>query len=313
MKGLELGRKYYEECGKPMLESEFSDVLKYLAIGYVGSGSDRFGFDDEISTDHDFEPGFCIFLPGEDIIDSKIEFKLERAYAKLPKEFTGYTRQAMSPVGGNRNGVMRTADFYKEHAGSPTGDLDLLDWCLCPSNSLAEATNGEVFFDGYGEFTAIREKLMNMPEDARLKRLAGNVLLMAQSGQYNYPRCIKHGEVEAAQLTSFEFVHACLNSIFLIEGKYMPYYKWSFRGLKDMGYSDLAAKLYAIISTDNSHAEDKYYAIEGIASDVIDMLQERSLTKATCGDLEKHAYSINDLIKDNNIRNANVLMAAGDR
>ena len=62
MKGLELARKYYEEYGIPMLENEFPETRKYLAVGLVGSGSECLGYDDKISQDHDFEPGFCIFL-----------------------------------------------------------------------------------------------------------------------------------------------------------------------------------------------------------------------------------------------------------
>ena len=62
MKGLELSKKYYLEFGKPMLERTFADPLPHIAVGLVGSGSECLGFDDEISTDHDFEPGFCIFI-----------------------------------------------------------------------------------------------------------------------------------------------------------------------------------------------------------------------------------------------------------
>ena len=53
MNGLELARGYYEEYGKPMLEGGFADILPYLAIGFVGSGSEHYGFDDEVSRDHD--------------------------------------------------------------------------------------------------------------------------------------------------------------------------------------------------------------------------------------------------------------------
>ena len=67
MKGLEIAEKYYAECGLNMLKTEFPDLLPFLCVGLVGSGSECYGFDDEISTDHDFEPGFCIFIPGEDI------------------------------------------------------------------------------------------------------------------------------------------------------------------------------------------------------------------------------------------------------
>lgn len=82
-----------------MLEEQFPQVLPLLAAGLTGSGSECFGFDDEISRDHDFEPGFCLFLPSEEVVDRRTAFLLERAYAKLPAEFEGYKRQKMGPAG----------------------------------------------------------------------------------------------------------------------------------------------------------------------------------------------------------------------
>ena len=311
MKGLELSRGYYEEYGKPMLESEFSGVLPYLAVGFVGSGSDRYGFDDDISRDHDFEPGFCIFLPDENIIDRKTEFLLERAYAKLPKEYCAVKRQRMSPVGGNRNGVIRTADFYTFSVGEPNGNLPLEAWLKIPDYALAEATNGEVFYDMYGEFSEIRERLLNMPSDVKLKRLAGNLLIMAQSGQYNFVRCLKHGEPDAAGLACAEFVNSAMKVSFILHGKYMPYYKWSFRALRDFD-CELAENLSGLMKGDNSDratAEEKCRIIEKISMTVISALKERKMTEAPGFELERHAYSVNDAISDANIRNLNILYA----
>ena len=313
MNGLELSRGYYETYGKPMLESEFADLLPYLAVGYVGSGSEHYGFDDEVSRDHDFEPGFCIFLPGEDVVDRRSAFLLERAYAKLPKEYDGVKRSNISPVGGNRNGVIRTAEFYQNAVGAPDGVLSTEAWLHIPDYALAEAVNGVVYFDNYGEFTRIRESLQTMPDDVRYKRLAGNLLLMAQSGQYNFTRCIRHGEPEAAQLACTEFVTAAMKVLFLLNGRYMPYYKWSFRALRQMdGMADFATQFSFLLTGDNADetvAEVKYDVIETISSDVISILQEQSLTQAICGDLEKHAYSVNDHIADSEIRNLHILAA----
>ena len=70
-----------------------------------------------------------------------------------------------------------------------------------------------------------------------------------------------------------------------------------------------AELLEYLITSDNreEQAEEKYNVIEGIAADVIDELMEQGLTKAICGDLEKHAYSVNDSISDPEVRNLHIL------
>ncbi|MBQ1368762.1 MAG: DUF4037 domain-containing protein [Firmicutes bacterium] len=310
MKGLELSRAYFESHGLPMLKEQFSEVMPFLSAGLVGSGSEVLGYDDEISEDHDFEPGFCLLLPGEDIIDRRTAFLLERAYAKLPKEFMGYQRSMIGPVGGARHGVLRMDEFFQEKIGSPDGILSVGQWLSLPEQTLAEVTGGEVFFDGLGEVTKIRERLKYYPEDIRLKKLAGELLIMAQSGQYNYQRCLKHGEKGAAQLAAIEFAKSTMHTVFLLNRVYEPYYKWSFRAMRELPVLSLEAELLEyLITTDNEEemAEAKYDVIEGIAADVIDVLIEQELTKAICGDLEKHAYSVNDQIQDPEIRNLHIL------
>lgn len=312
MKGIEISKAYFDEYGRPMLEKDFSDILPYLCVGMVGSGSDCYGFDDEISRDHDFEPGFCIFIPNEDAVDRRKEFLLERAYAKLPKEFMGLKRSLVSPVGGRRNGVIRTEEFYTNKIGSADGKLSVLDWLTISESYLFEATNGEIFFDNYGEFSEIRNRIMNMPEDIRLKKLAGNMLLMAQSGQYNYGRCLSHGETGAAQLAVIEFVNAAMKTVFLLNKKYMPYYKWSFRAMRDLKlFSTFSDSFEYLLTSENDSvtAQTKTDVIEDIASMIIGYLIDNEMTKAICGDLEKHAYSVNDSISDPNIRNMNIFTA----
>lgn len=312
MNGLELARGYYEEYGAPMLHREFADVESLLAVGLVGSGSECLGFDDAVSTDHDFEPGFCLFLPGEDVVDRRTAFLLERAYAKLPAEYGGFKRARLAPVGGHRHGVIRTADFFTEKVGAPDGELTARDWLTLPEYALLEATGGEVFRDDLGTFTAIRRKLSLMPEDVRRKKLAGHLLIMAQAGQYNYNRCLMHGEPGAAQLAAVEFVKAAISVVFLLNRRYQPYYKWSFRALRGLTrLSQLSDALEYLLMSENGEkeAETKYLVIEDVAALVIGELQNEGLTKAVCGDLEKHAYSVNDGVDDPAIRNLHVLAA----
>ena len=312
MNGLELSRAYYEQYGEPMLRERFPQLMPLLAAGLAGSGSECWGYDDEISRDHDFEPGFILFLPGEDVVDRRTAFALERAYAALPKEFMGVKRAMLAPVGGARHGVLRTADFFREKTGSVDGNLSLMEWLALPEYLLAEAVNGEIFADGLGEVTAIRDRLRHRPTDVRLKKLAGQLLLMGQSGQYNYRRCLLHGETGAAQLAVAEFVKSAMAAVFLLNDIYQPYYKWSFRAMRALPRLSITAELLEyLLTTDNEEetASEKYAVMESVAADIIGELQAQGLTQAVCGDLEKRAYSVNDRISDAQIRNLHILAA----
>ncbi len=312
MKGLELARKYYQDFGAPMLHEQFPEWEHRIAAGLIGSGSECFGYDDEISQDHDFEVGFCLFIPGEEIMDRQTAFRLERAYAKLPGEFLGVSKSRIDPVGGSRHGVIRIPDFFTEKLGRSDGHLLLSDWFRIPETSLFEMTHGTLFTDESGLLTQVLEELRFYPDDVFLKKLAGELLMMGQAGQYNYARCTARGDSGAAQLCLFEFSKAAMHTAFLLNGRYEPYYKWQFRALKDLPlFGELAEPLEYLLSSPNTPEEvrEKQILIEDLAGVFIAELMDRSLTKATCGDLEKHAYSVNDHIRDASIRNLHILTA----
>ncbi|MBE6769107.1 MAG: DUF4037 domain-containing protein [Ruminococcaceae bacterium] len=309
MKGLELSKQFYEEYGVPML-SEFAEVAPKIAVALAGSGSECFGYDDAQSQDHDFEPGFCLFLPDEDTVDRRTAFLLERAYAKLPREFMGYTRQPLSPVGGNRHGVIRLGEFLTEKTGCADGILTTDEWFMVPEQSLAEVTNGLVFRDDSDLFGAVRRRLAYLPSDVRKKKLAGHLLLMGQAGQYNFPRLIGRGDTAAAQLAVYEFVKSALHAVFLLNGAYLPYYKWQFRALRDLPHlTNLADPLAQLMCTDNGteNAKMKSDIIEEMAAAIIGAMQERGLTNFGGTELEGHAYAVNDTVEDGNLRNQHIL------
>ena len=49
---------FYETLGKQMIHKKFLQYENRIAVGMVGEGSDCYGFDDEISMDHDYGIGF---------------------------------------------------------------------------------------------------------------------------------------------------------------------------------------------------------------------------------------------------------------
>ncbi len=312
MKGIEIARAYWAQYGRPMLEKQFPDLLPLVAAGLTGGGSECYGYDDDVSADHDFEPGFTLFLPGEDVVDRRRAFLLERAYDKLPREFMGLRRGLMAPVGGPRRGVVRIGEYYRDKVGAPDGVLTLGQWLSLPEHALSEAVNGEIFYDGCGEVTRIRAGLSHYPGDVRKKKLAGRLLLMGQSGQYNYARCLRHGETGAAQLAAVEFAQSAMHAVFLLNDVYMPYYKWQFRAMRGLERLSLLAEVLEYLITtgnDDNLAGEKQAVMEGVAGDVIRELRAQGLTAADCGDLEKHAYSVNDSISDGQLRNLHVLAA----
>ena len=311
MKGLELSRQYYVTYGKEMIESQFSDISDKLAVGLFGSGSECYGYDDDISQDHDFEPGFCIFIPDEKVVDTKTAFQLERAYNKLPKQFLGYSRNLLSPVGGTRHGVFRIDEYFYEKTGSTDGKLTLSQWLSLPEYVLLEAVNGEVFDDNYGLLTEIRSNLKHYPEDIRLKKIAGNLIMMNQSGQYNYPRCLQREDKGAAQLALNEFVTAAYKTAFLLNRQYCPYYKWVFRALRDLDQlSYIAEFLEYLLNSGNSEEEtvSKKEMINTVIDLITDELIQQKLVNKKTDDLEKAAHLVNKKISDNNIRNLNILI-----
>ena len=119
MTGLELARAYWETYGVPMIHDQFPEYEEIIAAALTGSGSECYGFDDEVSRDHDFEPGFCLFIPEEEIVDRRTAFQMERAYAKLPAEFEDFRRQKLQPVGGQRHGLFRIDEYFTDKIGCP--------------------------------------------------------------------------------------------------------------------------------------------------------------------------------------------------
>ena len=77
MQGLERSEQFFREAGLPLLERDCPELLPRLAAGMAGRGSECFGYDDEISRDHDYTTGFTLYLSKED--EALYGFKLQRA------------------------------------------------------------------------------------------------------------------------------------------------------------------------------------------------------------------------------------------
>ena len=205
MKGLETAKQYYEIYGRQMIRGQFPERADQTAAGLVGYGSECLGFDDEISTDHDYGPSFCIWLPRE--LYQQCGKEMQAAYDALPKEFMGCSARVEEEQGKGRVGVLCLEDFYLEILGTDRVPETEAEWFSLSEASLSTATNGAVFEDPCGKFTRIREGLLSYyPQEVWRKKLAESLARAAQAGQYNYARAMKRGERIAAEIALTEFV-----------------------------------------------------------------------------------------------------------
>ena len=161
-----------------------------------------------------------------------------------------------------------------------------------------------------GFFTEIRGRFAYLPEDVRLKKLAGNLLMMGQSGLYNYERCIARKETAAAQMAVFEFAKSAVNVIFLLNKTYMTYYKWVFKAMRNLAVlSESESSVEHIISSPNDEMEVKVKIkiIEELCKDIVAELKKQKITDYCGEEMEGHAYSANNKIKNEEIRNLHIL------
>lgn len=305
MRGLDEARQLYLQRGAQLIHERFPEYEGRIAVGLCGHGSECFGYDDELSRDHDFTPGFCLWLTAED--DRLIGVELSRAYRELHIE----RAQKRSELAERSRGVNRIDLFFRRYTGSDGAPQSWEQWLYLPSYALAEASNGQVWRDELGEFSRQRELIRTgMPEDVRLKKLAARAALMAQAGQYNFTRCIKHGQQGAAMLALTEFVKAASDMIYLLNRAHMPYYKWAFRGMEELGaLSDMRPALEFLLLGENDEEglNVKAGVVEDICAAVIKELQKQRLSHGNWDYMEPHAFEITEHIQNPQIRALHIM------
>ena len=255
--GMQLAQSYWQTYGKPLLDQpKFARYKNRIAAGLVGHGSECYGFDDEISHDHDFGPGFCLWLTDEDY--AKIGADLQNAYDALPRRYAGFesrneTPRAKSCESSKRVGVFRISEFFENLTGFPTAPAanEPHLWLSLSESTLAAATNGKIFADPLGEFSKARQSFKLMPDDVRISLISRRLGMISQAGQYNFPRMIARKDASAAWLSINEFVRATASLVFLLNNPvaagYLPYYKWQFAALRKLS-NRMASRLPEVCS-----------------------------------------------------------------
>ncbi len=254
---LERCKAFYEEYGRLMIREKFQAYVSRISVGLVGEGSDCFGYDDEVSMDHDYGVGFCMWLTEDDY--NAIGVELHKEYEKLVldhgREYfdqVDFGESMGSKAHSNidsRRGVFTIKDFYGRLLGedfvknldvnvvarTKKFNLSKSMWSRLSEDRLATATNGEIFRDDLGAFTAIRKELMSYyPKSVWLLKLADALHTFSQNGQYNYPRMMARKDYVTANICVNQAVKAAMEIIYLLNKTYAPYYKWMWKGLEGL-------------------------------------------------------------------------------
>jgi Domain of unknown function (DUF4037) len=234
--GAELGRRFYAEVVRPLLDAEFPGIPH--AAAHLGQDSDVLGYDTAISRDHDRGPTVTLLLPESEAgLAPAIRSMLA---ARLPAEFCGHRVQPARPV------VTTTVRaFARRQLGwDPADPLSVSDWLSFPGQQLLSVTAGPVHHDGVGELTRLRERLAWYPSDlwryllaAGWTRLGAEEHLMGRAG--------RAGDELGSAVIGGRLARDLMALGFLLERRYAPYPEWFGTAF---GRLDLAAALTPVLA-----------------------------------------------------------------
>jgi Domain of unknown function (DUF4037) len=233
--GLDISERFFFEAIAPALSSELPH-LRY-SCGLIGPGSDVLGFDDEISSDHDWAPRALLFLCEADLqlVGRQIAAILSAA---LPKEFLGLRLvDDRSPSLDNNESANRKASispripilsirkFIRWYTGfDPESELKASDWLAIPQQKLLSIVSGRVFRDDL-DLNEVRKRFAYYPHDVWLYLLA-SVWSRIEEESHLVGRAGYAGDEIGSAIIASRIVRDIMCLCFLVEKQYFPYPKW---------------------------------------------------------------------------------------
>jgi hypothetical protein len=211
--GQELSRLFYRNTVRPILDATFPGLRHSAAL--LGRGSDVLGFDDEMSTDHDWTPRVLLFLGADD--RARLGDAVREALSDLvPRRFGDQPTDIA---------ILTLRGYLLEHLDFDVEDeIEARDWLTFPEHRLRMITAGAVYHDDVG-LQAVRERLAYYPLDVWLYLLVAGwwrvhpeVNLVGRVGSV--------GDELGSALMGGKLVRELMRLCFLMERQYVPYAKW---------------------------------------------------------------------------------------
>jgi hypothetical protein len=235
--GLKLSELFYQEAVRPILETDYPNLVYSAAL--IGLGSEVLGVDDRMSTDHHWGPRLMLFLGPEDLANEGARIAATLS-ARLPYRFRGYsthfgpadehgTRLLEEIDGGpisHRVEIFEPRAYFVHYLGiDPSAPISPVDWLSLPEQKLLSITRGAVFHDGLGQLDPLRAKLAYYPHDVWLLRLAAQWGRVSQEEPF-VGRSGDAGDELGSRIIAARLVRDLMRLCFLMERRYAPYSKW---------------------------------------------------------------------------------------
>lgn len=243
--GLLLGRAFFEEVVRPTMERVCPQLLDQAACGRFGLGSECLGLDDAYSRDHHWGPRVDIMLP-EKVFHDEAEQLMVELSQDFPAEFRGFKLEA-GHVGGAGLAPEGIESFLMRSVGRTTVPQTDKDWLDIPEEDIIHIVNGEVWHDGPGEFTKLRQRFQSYyPDPVWKRRIAHWCRYCSGMGLYAVHRAILRDNFVYATSAFGRTIKLTLELTFLLNRTYFCYDKWLYPFFQKL--PRLAGKLDPLVS-----------------------------------------------------------------
>jgi hypothetical protein len=278
VKSLDLNRAYYQECIAPLLVRHCPAIGRRHAAALVGWGSEVLGYDDAYSRAYGWGPRVVLFLAEEDLgareeVRQALAARVPPMFMEFPTRYTDPTQgpplPTLDPDGWLQVPVTTAARFVRLYLGLADVDprdpaLSSRDWLVLPEHALLRVTAGEVYHDGVGELTALRDFFATYPDDVWRYRLAYAWTSLSWDIDL-IGLCAGRGDAFSARIALGRSVERIVALAFLLNRAYHPgYLKWVEREFARLPH--LAAEIgpvleEALLTPDPAAVVDLLYPV----------------------------------------------------
>ena len=229
---LDISREFFNQEVLPVLKAEFPEETARITFGLFGHGSEALKMDDQYSADHHFGLRIDALMP-DDIFNRREEI-MQVVGEKMPSSFKGYELGESTRAGA---GIApdNLKLFLQRTIGIDHPPETNEEWLNLPEEDIIHLTNGEIWHDPSGEFTAIRNRLLEYyPDEVWYRRMAHWCRYYSGMGSYAHKRALLRDNEIFAAIAFGKTIRWGIQLAFMLDRTYYPYDKWVYTFFKQL-------------------------------------------------------------------------------